>query len=164
MDGVSSARPQLTQERRDRSDRRRRLWWSVFYGNFNPRRRSVPRRLDESRFHVLDWHSAHLLAVAIGILLLSVADAFLTLVLLEGGAYEMNPIMALLLYRGAAVFAALKLGVTSLSVITMVFVARYRFMRRLRVEWVLYGALITYASLVSYEIWLVNTRVELPIL
>jgi hypothetical protein len=155
---------EVAGERRDRADRRRRVWWSVWYGSFNPRRRAPPRRLNDSRFHSLDWHSAHLLAVAIGILLLSVADAFLTVVLLQGGANEVNPIMAALIYRSVALFAALKMGMTSLGIILMVVLAQYRFMRLLRVEWVLYGVLIAYASLISYEVWMLKSPVQLPIL
>ena len=69
----------------------------MIYGSFNPRRRRPPRRLDDSRFHSLDWHGAHLLAVAIGILILNVADAFLTVALLSSGSViEMNPFMAAL--------------------------------------------------------------------
>jgi hypothetical protein len=153
-----------THERRDRADRRLRVWWSVCYGSFNPRRRTPPRRLDDSRFHSLDWHSAHLLAVAISILLLSAVDAFLTPVLLQGGADEVNPIMAMLIYRSVAVFAALKLAMTSVCVIFMVFLARYRFMRVVRVEWILYGVLIAYVSLISYEFWMLKGPVDLPIL
>ncbi len=154
----------LHERRRDRSERRRRLWWSVLYGNFNPRRRSSPRRFGDSRFHMLDWHSSHLLAVAIGIVLLSVADAFLTLALLQGGANEVNPIMAVLLYRSVAMFAALKMGMTSAGVILMVFLARYRFMRLLRVEWVLYAVLVAYATLIGYEIWMFKGPIDLPVL
>src|SRR5271170_7464590 len=103
MQPTNRAESELTQERRHRFDRRRRVWWAMTYGSFNPRRRLPPRRLDDFRFHSLDWHSAHLLAVAIGILLLSVVDAFLTLVLLQGGAVaEVNPIMAALIYRSVA--------------------------------------------------------------
>src|ERR1700722_11425764 len=108
MKRLSRAGPDLTHERRDRSDRRNRVWWSIWYGSFNPRRRSPVRRLDDSRFHSLDWYSAHLLAAAIGILLLSVVDAFMTLTLLEGGADEVNPIMGAFVYRKVAMFAALK--------------------------------------------------------
>ena len=151
---ANRAGPHLTNERRDRADRRHRVWWSVCYGSFNPRRRAPPRRLDESRFHSLDWHSAPLLAVAISILLLSVVDAFLTLVLLQGGAAEVNPIMGTLIYSSVAVFAALKMAMTSIGIILMVVLARYRFMRLLRVEWALYGVLIAYVSLVSYEVWI----------
>ena len=154
----------MKHERRERVDRRRRMWWSVCYGSFNPRRRTVPRRLDDLRYHFLDWHSSHLLAVAIGILLLSVVDAFLTLALLQGGAYEVNPIMALWVDRDVAVFAALKMGLTSVSIVFMVFLARYRFMRLLPVGWVLYGVLIAYASLIGYEVSMLKAPLDLPIL
>jgi len=147
--------PGLNRERRDR-ERRRRVWWSVCYGNFNPRRRSPPRRLGDSGVHFLDWHSAHLLAVSIGILLLCVVDAFLTLILLQTGAVEVNPFMAGLIYRSVAVFAALKMAMTSVGIILMVCVARYRFMRLLQVEWGLYGVLIAYASLILYEVSLIK--------
>jgi hypothetical protein len=162
--GSASSTPHVTYERRDRADRRRRVWWSVCYGSFNPRRRSPPRRLDDSRFHSLDWHAAHLLAVAIAILLLSVVDAFLTLALLQGGAAEVNPIMAVLIYRSVGMFAALKMAMTSAGIVLMVFLARYRFMRLVRVEWVLYGVLIAYASLISYEIWMFKSPIELSLL
>jgi len=153
-----------TYERRRATDRRRRVWWSVCYGSFNPRRRTPPRRFEESRFHSLDWHSAHLLAVAIGILLLCVADAFLTLVLLQGGAAEVNPVMALLLSRSVAAFAVLKLAMTGAGTVSMVILARYRFMRLLRVEWALYGVLIGYATLIGYEIWMLESPAAPPIL
>ena len=164
MNRVNRAGPHFSHEQRARADRRHRVWWSVWYGSFNPRRRTPPRRLDESRFHSLDWHSSHLLAVAIGILLLSVMDAFLTLVLLQGGAAEVNPVMAALIYRSVAMFAALKMGMTGAGVLLMVILARYRFMRLLRVEWVLYGVLIAYVTLISYEVWMVKGSVDLPIL
>jgi hypothetical protein len=154
----------VTPERREHVDRRRRVWWSVVYGNFNPRRRAPPRRLDQFHYQSVDWHSPHLLAVAIGILLLSVVDAFMTLMLLQGGADEVNPIMALFLYRSVAVFAGLKMALTSLGVVFMVFLARYRFMRRLPVGWVLYGVLIAYTSLIGYEIHMFKSSFELPIL
>ena len=153
-----------TPERRERTDRRLRVWWAVVYGSFNPRRRAPARRLGQSRYHPVDWHSSHLLAVAISILLLSVVDAFLTLLLLQGGAEEVNPIMALFVYRSVAVFAALKMSLPSLGVVFMVFMARYRFMSRWPVGWVLYGVLIGYVSLIGYEIHLLKSSLELPIL
>src|ERR1700686_1944220 len=137
MKTLSRAESHLSLERRARADRRRRVWWSVWYGSFNPRRRTPQRRLDDSRFHSLDWHSAHLLAVAISILLLSVMDAFLTVVLLQSGADEVNPVMAALIYRSVAMFAALKMSMTGAGVMLMVCLAHYRFLRLVRVEWVL---------------------------
>lgn len=151
--------------RRNRSDRRRRFLWSVIYGSFNPRRRRPPRRLDDSRFHSLDWHGAHLLAVALGILILNVADAFLTVVLLSSGSVvEMNPMLATLVTGNVATFAAVKMAMTGISVILMVFLARYRFMRVMRVEVILYGVLLTYLILIGYEIGMVQRAVNLQLL
>jgi hypothetical protein len=158
---ATPAAPRLV---RRREERRRRVWWAVCYGSFNPRRRTPPRRLDDSHFQSLDWYSAHLLAVAIGILLLCVADAFLTLTLLQGGAAEVNPLMAVLLYRNVALFAAMKIGLTSACLVLMVALARYRFMRLLQVTWVLYGVLIAYMSLIGYEVWMLKGPIGLPIL
>jgi hypothetical protein len=140
------------------------VWWSVVYGSFNPRRRRPARRLDDSRFHPVDWYSAHLLAVSLGILLLSAADAFLTAILLLHGADEMNPFMAVLVYRSVAMFAAFKMALTGTSIVTMVFLARYRFMRVIRVEFVLYAVLVVYAWLIGYEIWMLKGSGELPLL
>ncbi len=153
-------KPQITlpstRERRDESERRQRIWWSAIYGSFNPRRRSATRRLHDSRFYALDWHAAHLLAVAIAILLLSLVDAFVTLLLLSGGADEINPVMATVVYTSASVFTVVKMAMTGVCVVFMVFMARYRFLRLVPVEWVLYVILVAYVGLVAYEFWLLK--------
>jgi hypothetical protein len=146
----------LRGDRRGHPDRRGRVWWALLYGSFNPRRRRPPRRQPESRFHSLDWHEAHLLAVSIGILLLSVADAFMTVTLLSGGAVEVNPVMAAVVYQSAAAFAVIKLTMTGAGVMLMVMLARYRFMRVIRVDAVMYGLLIVYLVLLSYEFWMMR--------
>jgi len=147
-------------ERRNRSERRRRRVWSICYGSFKPRRRSLPRRAGDSRFHSLDWYSAHLLAVSIGISLLSVADAFLTLTLLNRGADEINPVMAALLRRGTTEFTVVKMASTGICVIALVVLSRHRFMRMIRVDVVMYMVLATYVSLIGYELWLLNRPFE----
>src|SRR5580693_7258045 len=102
LQGTAPRPPAWGSDRRERTDRRNRAFWSVVYGSFNPRRRRPARRLNDSRFHPIDWYSARLLAVSIGILLFSAADAFLTSILLLHGADEINPIMAVLVYRSVA--------------------------------------------------------------
>lgn len=164
LQGTAVRSPPWDSERRARADRRRRTWWSVLYGSFRPRRRHPARRLDDSRFHPVDWYSAHLLAVAVGILLLSATDAFLTAILLMQGADEVNPIMAALIYRSLAVFAAIKMALTGASIMVLVFLARHRFMRIVRVDVVLYAVLIGYASLFGYELWMLNGQGRLPLL
>lgn len=154
--GTATRSAGILGERREVAERRSRVLWSIAYGSFNPRRRNPPRRVEDTRFQTLDWHSSHLLIVAIAILLLSVGDAFLTLGLMSRGADEINPLMALVLYRNAKVFAAIKMTMTGLSVVCMVFLARYRFMRVVRVETALYGVLCGYIGLVAYEFWMLE--------
>lgn len=163
-EGTAALPPAWGSDRRNRTDRRHRVVWSIFYGSFNPRRRRPARRLDDSRFHPVDWYSAHLLAVSIGILLLSATDAFLTGILLLQGANEVNPIMAVLVYRNVATFAAFKMAMTGVSIVGLVFLSRYRFMRVLRVDLVLYAVLVVYCWLIGYEIWMLHGSSDLPVL
>lgn len=95
---------------------------------------------------------------------MSATDAFLTGILLVHGADEVNPFMALLVYRSVAAFAALKMAMTGTSILVMVFLSRYRFMRVLRVDRVLYAILVVYAWLIAYEIWMLKTSSGLPVL
>jgi Domain of unknown function (DUF5658) len=138
-------------ERRRRPERRRRIWWSLLYGSFRPRRRSPARRTQDARYHAIDWHGAHLWAVSISILTFSVADAFLTMNLLSRGAVEVNPLMAAVIGHNVTVFAALKMAITGVGVMLMVFLARYRFMRVVRVEIILYCIFGAYLVLICHE-------------
>ena len=102
--------------------------------------------------------------MSLGILLLSAADAFLTAILLLHGADEVNPVMAVLVYRNVATFAAFKMGMTGLGIVGLVFLSRYRFMRVLRVDLVLYAVLMIYTGLIGYEIWMLEASDSLPVL
>ena len=150
--------PGSAAERRGQPDRRIRFWWSLLYGGFRPRRRRPSRRGPDGRFHASDWHDSHLLAVSIGILLLSVVDAFMTVILLAAGAVEVNPIMAAVVYQSTAVFAIVKLTMTGAGVILLVVLARYRFMRVLRVDVAMYCLLVVYLVLLSYEYWMLRQQ------
>ncbi len=161
---MSRSNPASLPERRLREDRRDASGGRCCTATSNRAGAPAARRLDDGHFHLLDWHSSHLLAVAICILLLCVMDAFLTLVLLPSGASEMNPLMAMFVYRNVAAFAAVKMTLTSVGIVLMVFLARYRFMRLVRVEWVLYAVLAGYLSLIGYEAWMLKGTVDLPIL
>jgi hypothetical protein len=102
----------------------------------------------------VDWHQSRLLAVVMAIMLLCVGDAFLTLLLLQSGAREANPVMASVVYGDAKTFTVLKMLMTSSSVAVMVLLAGYRFLGVFRVEILLYLVLAGYVSLVGYELWM----------
>jgi hypothetical protein len=154
----ASAVPGSAAERRGQPERRARFWWSILYGSFNPRRRRPSRRDSDGSFQSMDWHDSHLLAVSIGILLLSVADAFMTITLLAAGAVEVNPVMAAVVHQSAAVFAAVKLGMTGVGVTLLVMLARHRFMRVIRVDVAMYCLLVGYLMLLTYEYWMLRQQ------
>ena len=144
------------RDRRCRAgDRRERMVWSLIAGGLRPRRRQGRRHADQHR-PLIDWHGEGLLTSAIIVLLLCVADAVLTLQLLTDGAMEMNPLMALLVARGALGFAIVKLSLTGAGVLALVSIARFRVFGQLRAAMFVHAALFGYAVLVAYELWLVN--------
>jgi len=144
-----------TVERRAGRDRRRTTLRSFVQGGLTPRRRGG-RRTDEHHLPI-DWHEPYLLFLSIMILLMSVADAFLTLTLLMSGASEMNPLLAFVLDEHPQLFALIKMGLTGAGVLVLVAVARARLFRVMRVGTVLQGVFVAYVALMGYEWWLLHS-------
>jgi hypothetical protein len=141
-------------DRRIGLERRRTVLRALWRGNFE-RRRISPRRYTERFAVVTDWFHPQWLAVAIGILLLCCADAFLTLTLIRHGASEVNPLMAPLVAGSGHAFAFWKMGLTSLGVVLLTVLARLRVFGR-AVGVILYIVLVAYVILVSYELFLLR--------
>jgi hypothetical protein len=138
-------------ERRADAERREVSWRTVFFG-FTRSRRHVPRRDEDSGIIFLDWHHPWLFFLAVGIMLLSCADAFLTLTLMQHGMIEANPIMNTMLSQGTAAFAVSKIVMTGTSILILVFLAKSRFMNRFRTGLFLTFFFSVYCCLVCYEI------------
>ncbi len=111
-----------TGENRSPAERRQRPFPALRYLFFGGRRRRVRRAEDRWRIVILDHYPAGLLAIIIGILLLSLTDAFLTLNLIEQGATEINPVMNYFLGKGPTVFTLVKYAITSAAVMIFVLV------------------------------------------
>src|SRR5688572_8478980 len=105
-------------ERRRGGDRRQMTLRSFIQGGLTPRRRGG-RRAGEQHLPV-DWHEPYLLFLALTILLLSVADAFLTVTLIMDGANEVNPLLAVVLRDWPEWFAAVKMGFTGTGLLVLV--------------------------------------------
>lgn len=148
--------PGVPSDRRARVERRRLTLWSVVYGGFRPRRRHV-RREGEHTLPVVDWHESHLLAVAVVILLLCVADAWLTVTLILAGASELNPLMDKLLSIHVLLFHAAKVAFTGLGIGVLVLLSRLRLFGRIRVVQSLYAVLAIYVVLVAYELTILSS-------
>jgi len=135
---------------RSDTDRRSFSWRTVLFGFFRSRRRA-PRRADEVEPLFTDYHHPWLFFLATGIMLMSCVDAFFTLQLLDRGAIEINPVMALVIGKSTATFAVTKLLLTSIAILTLVFLARAMFMQRIRAGLFLTFFFSVYAVLICYE-------------
>jgi hypothetical protein len=152
--GPRTAAAAGSAERR-RTDRRQHVLRALLHGCFQPRRRS-PRRDGERTVSAVDWHHPQWLAIATLIVLFSGSDALLTLVLVERGAYEVNPLMAPLVGGSALSFVLIKVGLTAAGVVLLTQLARIRAFGRLPVGALLYSALALYGALIAYELRLLQ--------
>jgi len=149
-------------DRRLPSERRKRVFHALVHGSLTPRRRGS-RRDGEQALTAVDWHQPQWLAVAILTLLLCVADALLTLTLLQHGAYEANPLMEPLVNGSPLAFAIIKFVLTAGGTVVLVLLAGARVFGRIRVSYLLYAVLLAYAVLVGYEFWLLEYLLEAPL-
>lgn len=138
-------------EQRSGADRRNFSWRTVAYG-FALSRRHAHRRLADEEVIFLDWHHPWLFFLATGTMLLSCADAFLTLKLIDLGMIEANPIMKAAMTQSTALFTSTKLAMTAVGILVLVFLAKARFLNRIRTGLFLTMFFSFYACLVCYEL------------
>lgn len=138
-------------EQRVAEDRRTFSWRTVAYG-FTLSRRHEHRRSADDDVIFLDWHHPWLFFLATGTMLLSCVDAFLTLQLLERGMVEANPVMNAIMAHGTTVFTSTKLAMTAFGIFVLVFLAKARFLNRMRTGLFLTTFFSFYACLVCYEV------------
>lgn len=132
------------------ADRRQFTWRTIFYG-FMRSRRHILRRDVDAEVLFLDWHHPWLFFLAVGTMIFSCLDAFMTLQLLERGMVEANPVMAAILGQGTTAFAVSKMALTGTSILILVFLAKAHFMNRLRTGLILTIFFVLYACLICYE-------------
>lgn len=137
-------------ERRAYQTRRVLTWRTALYGFLRSNRRES-RRAEEVDGLFADWHHPWLFFLALGIMVLSCVDAFMTLQLIERGMVEVNPVMAMALGQSAATFAVSKIILTGVSILIMVFLARTYFMQVMRTGLLLTFFFSVYCCLVCYQ-------------
>ena len=104
---------------KQRTDRRRqptpRLSRYSFFGG----RRKGPRRLDERDGAFVDIYGARLWMLVFWTAGLNLADCFFTLVHLQAGGLEVNPMADLLLQTGRVGFVVIKAGLIGLALVVL---------------------------------------------
>jgi hypothetical protein len=141
----------VDSDKREEDSRREFSWRTVFYGFIRSRRR-VNRRTADDDIVFLDWHHPWLFFLATGTMLLSCADAFLTLQLMNVGMVETNPFMQAVMAQSTLLFTSTKLAMTAFGILVLVFLAKSRFLNRFRTGLLLTIFFTCYACLVCYEL------------
>ena len=140
-------------ERRSGQERRKsqKRWhkFLLFGGN----RQMVRRVNDRRRINLLDRYKPTLLFSFMTVLCLSLIDGTLTLILVEQGAQELNPVMRYYLAHGPATFLMTKYGVTALALFVLV-VLHNNIVSGHRIGFLLPFCKLTFRSVVIWEIFL----------
>ena len=98
---------------------------------FSGKRKKLRRTEDSRRITVFDTYHPNLFFSILTVLVLSLLDATLTLILIERGAVELNPVMKFYLTLGPTVFVMVKYGITALALLIILLIhaiisTRYR--------------------------------------
>jgi hypothetical protein len=143
-------------ERRLGGDRRRQRIDRRFL--FAGGRRVEGRRFEDRQgLLYLDRYQPAYFRVIILILIFSVMDALLTLVLINHGAVELNPIMAFYLELGPYHFLLVKYALTSAGVIIiLLYKGAFMYSLRIQADTLLYVVLAAFVGVVSWQVYLIH--------
>ena len=107
------------KEKRHRIDRRTNNKARLKYLLFDGRRERSRRDEDRGKAYIFDRYNQKLFLAITAILILSILDAMLTLVVIQRGARELNPVMAYFLEHGTLTFIIAKYILTSIGVLIL---------------------------------------------
>ena len=107
------------KEKRGGIDRRTNNKARFKYLLFNGRRERFRRDEDSGKAFIFDRYNQKLFLAITTILVLSILDAVLTLVVIQRGARELNPVMAYFLEHGTPTFIIAKYILTSVGVLIL---------------------------------------------
>jgi len=147
-------------ERRSGIDRRTRTTSPLSSRSLFGSRRRVRRKEDREIHYYVDRYDLTSVLAFLCTLLLSVADTFLTLLLVDAGASELNPVMDFYLKAGPIPFLMAKHLLTSSCLILFLVHKNYQLLSGRITPWnILVVVPFLYALLVAYELGLVLSPV-----
>lgn len=150
-------------ERRMQERRRysfKTIWCSLSY----KRRMTIRRNACVGSKYIIDVHEDWLIPLMLGVLLLCLTDAYLTILILRHGGIEINPIMASLLESNMIIFMFVKYHLTSLCILGLLIHKRFTLFN-INGYHLLGLVLIGYIYLIIYELTLLdNANIPIPFL
>jgi len=150
----SCERPQPERrggEKDRRCDRKARFKYFLVNG----RRESARRTEDKTSYFFFDRYSQGMFTAITAILMLSIVDGLLTLLLIERGASELNPVMAYFLEYGPLSFITAKYVLTSFGVFLLL-IFKNVFINPISIytQSLFAPVIFTFGTVIVWELWL----------
>lgn len=138
-------------------DRRRGQTCPFSMASLRGSRKTIRREADRGVHFYVDLYAPEEGLLFVSILVLSVADAFLTLELISRGMSEFNAVMDYCLQRGPLPFILTKYLLTAVGLVCLLLHKNYPLFRGwLRVRTILIAIAIMYTALIGYELLLLS--------
>jgi hypothetical protein len=153
---VESTQNSSNPELRRRNDRRTSPTSPVSWSSLSGSRRRIRRKEDRANHFYVDRYDPATVLAFLCTLLLSVADAFLTLKLVHAGATELNPVMDFYLRAGPLPFLMAKYLLTASCLILLLVHKNCRVLAgRITTSNILFTMPFLYGLLIAYEMNLI---------
>ena len=147
------ARDLIDSDRRESTrDRRHNLRQTAIQSLYKKRRIALRRRGDKRKSVYIDRHDPKTVMLALGIMLMSICDAFFTMRLLSHGSEELNPVLAALIDIDLSLFLFIKFFITGGAVSFLVMHRYHLILNRISGQQLLVFCAVVYMALIAYEI------------
>jgi hypothetical protein len=146
------------RERRRGTDRRNNKRAQFKYFLVNGRREYSRREEDRAGASFFDRYNQRIFAAITAILMLSIFDALLTLVLIDKGSSELNPVMAYFLEHGPLPFIIAKYILTSFGVVVLL-ICKNVFLNRINMytRSVFNCVIFAFSTVILWQLFLIFT-------
>ena len=157
---VSDPAEQPYAEYRRGKDRRTNHKGRLKYFLFNGRRERIRREEDSRQVFFFDRYNPKLFAAITAILMLSIFDALLTLILIDKGSTELNPVMAYFLQHGLLPFIVVKYLLTSIGVVILL-IFKNVFLTKVKIytHSLFPAVIIAFVAVIVWELFLIITAI-----
>ena len=137
-------------------DRRSNQKARLKYLLFNGRRERIRREEDSRKVFFFDRYHPKLFAAITAILMLSIFDALFTLILINNGSTELNPVMAYFLQHGLLPFIVAKYILTSIGVVILLIFKNVILTKAKIYTHSLFSAvIIVFSAVIAWELFLI---------
>ena len=137
---------------RTNSDRRTATLRTAIHSIYRNRRTSVRRETDMATDVYFDRHEPWFAYLALGVMLLSITDAYFTLYILNHGGEEISPVVEYLVQQGNLSFFIIKYLITAIAVLVVLMHKNFTIFKYFLGYHGLYIMLLSYVLLITYEL------------